>query len=484
MKVMLISSLPKEGAYATADWNPTPDSAGEFPPIGLSYIAGYLIDRTHHEVVVLDAVSEHLDYPQIEARLLAFRPDIVGTTIFTPTFYGNLVLAKSVKRVLPKCYVCMGGVQHVRMFLEETLNHPEIDLLVRGEGETIFANLLDALENDRPLDTVDGISFKRNGKTISPGREGYVDDINSLPSPAFNLLPFKLYKNRVGTGKQIGVVLTSRGCPYVCTFCDHPYRTFRKYSLDRIMNEMNFFYERGVREFVFFDDMFNVTSDRAIEISEGIIRRFPGIVWSFRGRADQITQEMIEKVKKAGCTQAMFGLEAAKDEDLKAIKKNITIEKFLNGIRLCKKNGLSTSANYIIGLPTHKSRKDVLDMLDFAIKSGTDYAQFNILLPYAGTEIYAEAVRQNIIPGDFWKNYILNPQPNAYIPVLEQHLSRKELSELLLLSFRKFYLRPSKILEKVLSVRSFSQFMMSLRGMFVVMGFGGFRRKKTGSLAT
>lgn len=478
MKVMLINSLPKDGAYATSDWDTAQEDIGAFPPIGLSYLAGYLIKHTHHEVVILDAVAERLDYGQIEKRILKFNPDIIGTTIFTPTFYGNLTLARLVKRILPNCYVCMGGVQHVRMFLEETLKHPEIDFLVRGEGEIIFANLLDALESGKPLSEIEGISFKKNGNIVSPGKEGYITDINELPPPGFEVMPLYLYKNRIGTGKQVGTVATSRGCPYQCTFCDHPYRTFRSYSVNRIMSEIDFFYSRGIREFVFFDDMFNITPKRASDISDGIIERFPDIVWSFRGRADQITEEMVHKIKKAGCTQVMFGLEAAKNEDLKAIKKSISIEQFLRGVNLCKKSGIKTSANYIIGFPTHKSRQDVLDLLDFAIKCGTDYSQYNILLPYAGTEIYNEGVRRKIIPGDFWSNYILNPQPNAYIPIWEEYLTRQELSELLKLCYQKFYLRPSKIIEKIMEVKSIPQLKMKFQGMLTVMGFGGFRRKK------
>lgn len=484
MKVMLINSLPKDGAYATSDWDTAQEDIGAFPPIGLSYLAGYLVERTHHEVVILDAVAERMDYPQIQERILKFNPDIVGATIFTPTFYGNLMLAKLIKRILPNCYVCMGGVQHVRMFLEETLQHPEIDFLVRGEGEIVFANLLGALEKGDSLNEAEGISFKKDGNIISPGNEGYITDINTLPPPAYGIMQLDLYKNRIGTGKQVGTVATSRGCPYLCTFCDHPYRSFRSYSTDRIMSEMDFFYKRGVREFVFFDDMFNITPKRAIEISDGIIERFPDIIWSFRGRADQITEEMVQKIKKAGCTQVMFGLEAAADEDLKAIKKSITIEKFLRGVALCKKAGIKTSANYIIGFPMHKTRQDILDLLKFSIKSGTDYAQYNILLPYAGTEIYNEGVQRKIISADFWHNYILNPQPNAYIPIWEEHLSREELSQLLKMCYQKFYLRPANIMKKIIEIRSFTQFKMQFMGMLTVMGFGGFSRKKAVNKAT
>ncbi len=482
MRVMLINSLPKYGAYATSNWDTAQEDIGAFPPIGLSYLAGYLVERTHHEVVILDAVAERMDYPQIQERILKFKPDVVGTTIFTPTFYDNLVLAKLVKRILPKCYVCMGGVQHIRMFLNETLLHPEIDFVVRGEGEKIFANLLNALERGSPLSAVEGISFRENGKIISYGDEGYINDINELPSPAFDLLPLNRYQSVIGTGKTVGTISTSRGCPYECTFCDRPYRTFRAYNLEKIISEIECFYNKGIREFMFFDDMFNITPKRVIDISDVIIRKFPDIVWSFRGRADQVTEEMAAKAKKAGCVQMMFGLEAANDEDLKIIKKRITTKQLVDTIALCRRIGIRTSTNFIIGFPMHKGRKDILELLNFAIRSGCDFSQYNILLPYAGTQIYNEGVKRKILPSSFWSEYVSNPQPNAYIPIWDEYLSREELSELLKLCYQKFYLRPSVIIKNALRIRTIYEFKMRFKGMMTVLGLSGGYKRQRGDL--
>jgi anaerobic magnesium-protoporphyrin IX monomethyl ester cyclase len=479
MKVMLINSLPQKAASATSDWDTAQEDIGAFPPIGISYIAGYLQAYTDHDVCILDAVAERFDYPQIRERLLEFKPEIVGTTVFTPTFYDNLVLARLVKKVLPECFVCMGGVQHMRMFEKETLSHIAIDLIVRGEGEVIFADLLDALEKGRALSSVEGISFMEDGKVVSPGPEGYIKDINKFPPPAFDALKLDLYKSVIGTGKTVATIATSRGCPYKCTFCDHPYRTFRVYDNDRILSEIEWFYDKGIREFMFFDDMFNINAKRVNDISDAILSAFPDIIWAFRGRADQVTEEMAIKAKKAGCVQMMFGLEATTDEHLKIIKKQITIQKLKDAVKICKKVGIGTSSNYIIGFPFHKTRQDVLDVIDFAISCGSNYAQFNILLPYAGTEIYDEGVERGILPADFWRNYVLNPEPNAYIPIWNEHLSREELSELLKMCYQKFYLRPSKVFENLLRVRSFSQLNMKIKGMFTVMGIkGGYKRGK------
>jgi radical SAM superfamily enzyme YgiQ (UPF0313 family) len=483
MKVLLINSLPDSGAAATDDWDTAQEDIGAFPPIGMSYIAGYLVERTNHEVKILDSVAERLGYDEIEKRILEFNPDMVGSSVFTPTFYGNLFLAKLVKKVLPKCYVCMGGIKHVEMFLEETLGHPEIDFVVRGEGEEIFANLLDALEQSKPLESINGISYVENGTLVSHGKAGYIDDLDSFPMPAFDLLPLHLYNNKIGSGKRTGTLSTSRGCPYDCVFCDRPYRSFREYSIDRVLAEVEHHYKQGIREFMFFDDMFNITPKRTLDVSEALADHYPDITWSFRGRADRLNEEVVKSLKRSNCTQVMFGLEVTTDEHLIAIKKKITIEKFLHGVKICKEKGIKTSANFIMGFPFHKTVKDIEQMSQFSRKCGIDYAQFNILLPYAGTESYKQGVAQNIIPGDWWSNYIKDPKPNAYIPIWDEYLSRKELSESLKMCYQKFYLSPPKVVARVLEVRSFSELKMKALGFLTIIGLGGYRRVKQANLA-
>lgn len=225
--------------------------------------------------------------------------------------------------------------------------------------------------------------------------------------------------------------------------------------------------------------MFNLTPKRVMEISDGIIAHYPDIIWSFRGRADQVTEEMARRAKKAGCVQMMFGVEAAKDEDLRAIKKRVTTTQIVNALRICKKVGIETSTNWIIGLPVHRSAQDILDLLNFAIYCGSDYAQFNILIPYEGTELFMEGVRRNILPASFWREYVLNPKPYAYIPYWNEYLDREKLSQLLKMCYHKFYFRPFKIVNHILRIKSLNHFKSKLRGALTIMGFGGFKRSRT-----
>ena len=479
MKVLLINSPSKYSAYVTSEWDRTAEDIGAFPPIGLSYIAGYLKEHTNHEVSILDALALKLSYDEIAQKIREFNPDVAGTTLFTPTFYDHLKIAKLVKSVKPNCIFCVGGTQHLRMFLNETLSHPEIDYAIRGEGEIIFSNLLNVLDTNGSLSSVSGISYVKDGSVVSIGDEGYIDNINKMPSPAFDLLPINEYKSAIGTGLPVGTIATSRGCPYSCTFCDHPYRTYRSYDQDRILSEMSFFYDRGIKEFVFFDDMFNISPKRVIKIAIHIRERFPDIIWSFRGRADQVSEEMLKTSRQAGLVQIMFGIEAARDIDLKAINKQITLKQLFDSILLCHNYGIEVSTNWIIGLPTHRSKKDVLHVLKTAIKSGTDFCQFNILIPYAGTDIFKEGVNKGILPEFFWNEYTLNPIPNAYIPAWDEFLSRDELSGLLKTCYRRFYFRPINILKSLQRLKSFKHFLNQFRGMLTIIGFGGFSRQKS-----
>jgi len=483
MKVLLINAPTKFAAVTTSDWDTTAEDIGAFPPIGLSYLAGYLLTNTSHDVRILDSLALRLDYAEIEQEVAKANPDVVGVTAFTPTFYDVLMICRICKKLYPDVPVVLGG-SHVNTFPEETLSHPEVDILVHGEGEIIFAELIAAIESGGDLDSVKGISFKRDGRTVNTGEGGYVKDIDTLPPPAFDLLPLDRYTSAIGTGEITGVIASSRGCPYFCTYCNRPYRTYRQYSVDRIISEMRYHYDRGVREFMFFDDMFNLKPKRVINISRRIKEEFPGIVWSFRGRVDQVTEEMIREARDSGCRQILYGVEAATDDDLRAIKKKITTQQVVDAIRITRRHGLETSTNWIIGLPTHKSRKDVLTLLDFAIRCGTDYAQFNILIPYIETPIFADGVARGVLPADFWSDYVRNPRPNASIPIWEEYLSRGELSELLKLCYRKFYFRPGRILHQLRSIRSFSQFKSRVRGAMTILGFGGVNQKERSKKTT
>lgn len=479
MKILLINPPTTHLAVTSKEWMTTAEDIGAFPPIGLMYLAGSLRASTDAKIEIIDMVLEHITLAELEERVKESAPDIVGLTAFTPMFYDVMEVAKLVKRVKRDCHLCLGGA-HTGTYPLETIAKAEIDSILLGESEYNFVTLVQALAKGEDLRNVPGLLYKdRAGKISAIPQPGYISDIDSIPFPAFDLLPFKRYFSAIGTGNPVGTISSSRGCPYECTFCCKPYRTYRMRSARNIIQEMRLYYEKGIREFFFFDDMFNINPGRVVEISEAILLSAMGsIVWSFRGRVDQVSGDMFRKAKESGCRQVLFGVETATDEGLRLIKKKITTKQVLDAVRMAKRSGIETNTNWIIGFPHHRSKKDIEELIRFAKKVDSDYAQFNILIPYEGTEIYEQGVRQKVLERNFWRDYTLNPVPHALIPVWEEFLSREVLSGLLRLCYAGFYFRPHKILKNMLTVKSLAHLMRKVKGATVLLGLGGYRKRR------
>ena len=201
-------------------------------------------------------------------------------------------------------------------------------------------------------------------------------------------------------------------------------------------------------------------------------------MWSFRGRVDNIDDEMLSMAKKAGCRQILFGVEDATDEGLAAIKKEITISQVKRAIALTRKAGIVSNTNWIIGFPHHKTKKDVYDLIKMAIKVDSDYAKFNICIAYHGTEIFAEGVKLNVFNPDIWRDYVKNPIPNFVVPIWDQYLSRQDLSKLLSLCYYRFYFRPKQIMRRIMAMKSFLEFKLLVKGALTILGFKGYHRKE------
>jgi anaerobic magnesium-protoporphyrin IX monomethyl ester cyclase len=479
MKILLINPPAFHLAVTSKEWMTTAEDIGSFPPIGLMYIAGSLRASTDSRIEIIDMVLEQMSLAELGVRVRNFDPDIVGITAFTPMFYDVMEVVKLVKSLKPHCHLCVGGA-HAGAYPLETIAKPEIDSILLGESEHNFVKLVHAIEKGEDLRNVPGLICKdaAGGVSLIP-QPGYIPDINTIAFPAFDLLPFNHYFSAIGTGNPVGTISSSRGCPYECTFCCKPYRTYRMRSPGNIIREMKLYYEKGIREFFFFDDMFNINPGRVAEISEAILHSgMHPIVWSFRGRVDQVSEAVFRKAKESGCRQVLFGVETATDEGLRLIKKKITTKQVMDAVRMARVSGLETNTNWIIGFPHHRSKKDIEELIHFARRVDSDYAQFNILIPYEGTEIYEQGVRQKVLERNFWRDYTVNPVPHALIPVWDEFLSREELSGLLRLCYAGFYFRPHKILKNMLTVKSFGHLMRKIKGATVLLGLGGYRKRR------
>lgn len=470
MKVMFISSIVVNSARSSNEWEPGENDKGDFPPFGLMYLAGYLREYApHHEMKIVDANLLRYTQEDIKKEIVKFQPDIVGMTVLTTMLYDCLETMKTVKSVSKDINVAVGGA-HPNNHINETMAFPEVDFVCLGEGEILFAELLDALDGKREFSTIEGLVYRDNkGKVVRNRGYGIIKDLDSIPMPAFDLVPFKKYYSMIGTGAPTGVLCSSRGCPYRCTYCSKLFSSYRGRSPQNIIEEMRLYYNEGIREFMFFDDMFNVNAKRAINIAKAIKENFNDIEWSFRGRADQINEELARELRESHCTQITLGAEAHDDEIQKALKTGKSVKDIKGAVRLLRKNKIKANTNWIIGLPQHKSAKDIKAMLKVLLDIDSDYAQFAILMLYDDTDLYKEALARKVVDRKIWDEHIKTPVPRFLIPAWEEYMSLEEQSRLLRYCWTRFYLRPKVIFRNLLELRDWNMFKTKLKGFFLML---------------
>lgn len=463
MKVMLIMPPVENTVKFLRGWQLSPSDYGTFPPLGLLYIATVLkhgLPET--DIKIVDCPSEKIDYPGLEVIIRSFAPDVVGITAFTFCLVDILKTVKIVKAAHHDTHICLGG-PHIANFPAETMAYPGIDSIVSGEGEYAFLELIKYLMSGGPAPVIPGLYFKNKAGTAQFSK-GFIEDLDKLPILDIGFIKRSVYKSTVGKYENIITLLTSRGCPYQCTFCDTPLKKFRGRSVDSIMEEINLRLAEGFQEIFFYDDTFNIAPERVITLSERILKNNIKCAWSFRGRINTCSYEMLKIAKRSGCQRIHFGIETGTDSGLQELKKGITVEQITNVFSWCRKLRIKTIADFIIGLPFEKTKEDVLKNVSRLIRFSPDYAQFNILQPVPGSEIYRIGVSRGIIDPRAWEEFVRSPYEGFLPPLWEAFFNRDELTELFHAAYRKFYIRPSCIARNVFSVTTAAEFKRMVSG--------------------
>jgi radical SAM superfamily enzyme YgiQ (UPF0313 family) len=322
---------------------------------------------------------------------------------------------------------------------------------------------VEQLIGKKELKSQDGLYFKSDLERNN-FKKALIPDLNQLPIFDIDFLNRENYYSTVGSQTRIITLLTSRGCPYSCTFCDVPDKNYRTRNIDNIIQEIKLRLEQGYKEIFFYDDTFNLDSNRVINLCNRINSDNLKFRWSFRGRVNTVTFEMLKAAKLAGCRMIHFGIETATDEGLEFLKKGIEVAQIKKVFLWCKKLGIKTIADFIIGLPFEKTKKDVKDNVERLIKFGPDYAQFNVLQPVPGSEIYKNGVELGIINKDSWNLFVSAPYPDFKPPLWNQYLSTNDLEELFYYAYRKFYIRPSCIISAIIKVSTIHELKRIVQG--------------------
>ena len=434
---------------------------GKAAPLNLAYLASYLMKiKPGVSVTILDCEGLRLKYEDIEARLRGIQPDIIGITMPTPAFLQGIETARMAKR-LNKDVVIVAGGPHPTAFPIETLGEASIDITVYGEGEITFTEIVQALEADKPLSDVKGIAYKdKDGNARINAPQPLIADLDSIPFPSRDLLPLEIYfppPTKRESNKPSGNMITSRGCPYECTYCMARIIWDKKVRLRGVANVVNEIEEcaakYGLGEFNFHDELFTLNRQRTIDICREIQRRKLDISWVCMVRVDYVWEDVLIEMKKAGCKKVMFGFESGAQEILDIMKKKTTIRQAIDAVKLVKRLGIKAGGNFMFG-NIGETEETIRKSIELAKRLNTDTMAFFIASPYPGTEFYDTAKSKGYLRGDLqWKDFTLvadNPNPPLNLP----GLSSQRIAYWQKRAYREYYLRLGYVLQKISGIRS------------------------------
>ena len=417
------------------------------PPLGIAYMAGVL-QENNIDVEILDASAEDMNFKDVEKELLKRKPDLVALTALTPTIGRALETAQVVKETLPDSIVVMGGYHPTFNFIE-TLEDENVDIVIRGEGEYIMLNLVQALENQSSLHDVKGIVFEdKNSKEIVVNPEApLIQDLDELPFPALNLLPMKKYR-LLDMDTHMTTMITTRGCPMQCSFCSSAAmhgKKIRERSVENIVDEIEYLNTNyDIDTIAFMDDTFTLKKRKVMAICDEILKRNIEIMWGCTSRVDTLDEKLLKKMKEAGCITIFIGVESADQQQLDNMCKNTTIAKIENAFKIAHKLKIRTIASVALGMPG--DTKEIMNKtVKFVHKLKPNYAIYSLATPYPGTRFYKEAFEKNLIKIKDWSKYTL------ITPILETiDCSLNDMRKIQAKAFMKFYLRPHYIIRQFL----------------------------------
>jgi len=391
MKVLLIRPAKEEIFLDARSYR---ERLGEkHQPLGLMYLAT-MLSKEGHDV----SISDELVDDNSERILEKYDPDIVGITVTTPMMDRARELSRFAKERGKR--VILGG-PHVSAIPTEVLEESDADIAVFGEGEY---TILEVCSSKKPND-IEGIAFKNPDGSIkkNPPRK-LIEDLDALPFPSREHISLDKYIESefelgfpLKKGDSLMRMFTSRGCPYLCTFCaSHNVfgRKFRTRSIDNIIEEMQLLIQRyGYKNFVFMEDHFALKDERVIMFCEKVLERLPKIRWLCSARAD-ISPNTLKLMKEAGCEMISFGVESGSEKILRAIKKKMDLDTIRKTFRVCRKIGIRTKTTWIIGVPG-EDEDDFKRTVKFACEINPNYIWVSIFYPLPGTEAYKRLLEQN-----------------------------------------------------------------------------------------
>lgn len=430
------------------------------PPLGLCYIAAVL-EKCGHTVGIIDGELS-CESPEDVLKFMGHDTDAVGITSSTMGISTALRTAEIVKSWDDDIPIIIGG-PHVSALPAETMSRGLFDFGVIGEGENTIVELIDRLGDD-PYG-IDGIAYSKNGEVVINRMRNAIKNLDDIPFPARHLLPdLRLYRPNAQNYKRLPTttMITSRGCPYGCIFCDKAVfgRTYRTHSPEYVVNEMEMLISKyKINEVWLIDDTFTLNNKRVEDICGLIIDRGLDISWSCLGQVNTVNPKMLNMMAKAGCWLISYGIESGNQNVLDYIQKNITLKQVKNAIEWSNNVGIETKGFFMLAHPID-TIKTIDDTINFAKSLSLDQAIFTVTTPLPNTKLYDYAIENKLLSAKEWSSFsMLNP---TFIPNgLTEDILKNKLKE----GYHKFYFRLGYITRQIFKTRSLSDLNRKIIGL-------------------
>ena len=413
-----------------------------FPPLGLGYLAAVL-EKNNFKVEVIDCQASRYTYEDYKREIAKRKPDIVGATAPTRLYNSAKEILKISKETHPNTVTLLGGA-HVTFWNEKALQEcPQLDVVVRKEGELTLLELAQRLEEGKDINDVAGTTQRKKNGTdfIFNADRPYIENLDELPFPARHLWDLETIRKQ----EDMFYLITTRGCTAWCNFCAAVRmfgQRYRMRSIQNVVDELEFLYKTyNAENFTFCDDAFTVDMKRTEELCEEIKKRGLKIKWNMGTRVDRVSKELLQKMKDTGCVSMWCGLESGTQEVLNDMHKGISTDQTRKALKWVRELGLKPTPNVLLGYPG-ETIESALRSIKFAEEVSPDeIAYYNIATPYPGTPMYDEVMKNGWIRNTNFDDY------DATQPIFETpQLSIQNLQALYDYAFKSFYTRPSYVL--------------------------------------
>jgi len=415
--------------------------AGNWPPAWVAYLTGYLKAAGFTDVTFVDAMTHHFDDEQVRARIAELRPDIVGCTAITPAIYKAERLLAIAKEVNPAIVTVLGGIHGTFMYPQVLKEAPWIDVIVRGEGEQVFLNLVRAVDEGRyatDRGSVRGIAYAEDGKVIATPAEPPIEDLDRI-LPDWGILEWDQYMY-IPMGRRVAIPNLARGCPFTCSFCSQ-WKFWRDYRIrdpKKVVDEIETLVrEHRVGFFILADEEPTIHRKKFIQFCEELIERKLDVLWGINTRVTDILRDekLLPLFRRAGLIHVSLGTEAAAQLKLERFNKETTIAQNKKAIALLREAGIVTEAQFIVGLE-NETAETLEETYRMARDWNPDMANWAMYTPWPFSDLFQE-LGDKVEVFDFEKYNFVTPimKPDA--------MDRGELLDRVMSNYRRFFVNKS-----------------------------------------